>query len=89
MKLLNQSILFITLSVCLSMGVISCQKDIVNYNDGYDDQLTSDGPPVIEKVSTAADLNATITSAALTDMIVLQGNNLAELKSVKLNDVEV
>lgn len=89
MKLLNQSILFTILSGYLSLGMISCQKDIVNYNDGYDDQLSSDGPPVIEKVSTAADLNATITSAALTDMIVLQGNNLAELKSIKLNDVEV
>mgnify|MGYP005982459559 FL=1 len=89
MKLFNQSIVFTLLSGCLSMGVISCQKDIVNYNDGYDDQLTSNGPPVIEKVSTAADLNAGITSAALTDMIVIQGNNLAEMKSIKINDVEV
>lgn len=89
MKKLNRSIIYFILLSSMSATVISCQKDIVNFKDSYDGELTSNGAPLIQKVSTAGDLTTGISSGALTDMIVLQGENLAEVKSIKLNDVDV
>ncbi len=89
MKIYNRSLLYLLVCAGLAGTTVACQKDIANYNNTYDDQLTSNGPPVIEKISTAGDLNVSISSGALTDMIVLQGSNLAEVKSIKFNDVEV
>lgn len=89
MKIYNRSLLYLLVCAGLAGTTVACQKDIANYNNTYDDQLISNGPPVIEKISTAGDLNVSISSGALTDMIVLQGSNLAEVKSIKFNDVEV
>lgn len=75
-------ILFITATM------LSCQ-DIVTYNDGYDDGLTSYGPPQINKISTAANIDNSIDAAAMTSMIVLHGDNLTGVTSIRFNDVEV
>lgn len=77
-----------TLLAAIALFYTSC-SDVVKYNDGYDDQLTSYGPPSITKITKAADLETSITQGALTDMIVLQGDNLTGVQSIKINDVEV
>lgn len=82
----RSKIIYALLAIALCCA--SC-SDVVNYNDGYDDQLTSYGPPSITKISKAGDLESAITEGALTDMIVLQGDNLAGVQSIKINDVEV
>jgi len=75
--------------IFLLMGTVSCQKDIVTYDNDYDDQLTSDGPPALDKVSTAADLESAIDEGELTQMIALHGQNLTGIRSILFNDVEV
>src|SRR5690606_15931169 len=75
--------------IFLLMGTVSCQKDIVSYDNDYDDQLTSDGPPALDKVSTAADLESAIDEGELTQMIALHGQNLTGIRSILFNDVEV
>lgn len=71
-----------------SFFTISC-NDIVDYNDHWDNQLTSYGPPSIRKVATPSDTATALTSGALTQMIIIQGNNLTGVKSILFNDVEV
>jgi hypothetical protein len=75
--------------IFLLMGTVSCQKDIVTYDNDYDDQLTSDGPPELNKVSTAANLESAIDEGELTQMIALHGQNLTGVRSILFNDVEV
>jgi hypothetical protein len=67
----------------------ACQKDIVTYNDNYDDKTSSDGQPTITRITTSSDLENPISQAALTQMICLHGDNLTGLISIFINDVEV
>lgn len=67
---------------------VAC-SDVVTYNDGYDDGLTSYGPPSVSKITTAADVQTAITEATVAQMIAIQGDNLAELQSIFINDIEV
>ena len=69
--------------------LVSCQ-DIVTYNDGYDDGMTSNGAPSISAIYRADDteMTAPLTGAAFEDMIKLTGENLSHARKVMLNDVE-
>lgn len=71
-------------------GFSSCQ-DIVTYNDGYDDGMTSSGVPKITAVYQVQDTAMTtpITEGDLKDMIHLTGTGLSGVKKILLNDVEV
>ena len=70
--------------------LVSCQ-DIVTYNDGYDDGMTSNGAPSISAIYRADDteMTAPLTGAAFEDMIKLTGENLSHARKVMLNDVEI
>jgi hypothetical protein len=70
----------------------SCQKEIVTYNDGYDDGLTPNGEPKITKIVLAADTAkdpAALTNADMGDIIAILGENLSQVKSITFNGVEV
>lgn len=68
----------------------SCQ-DVVTYNDGYDDGMTSTGAPSITAIYHAEDteMTAPLTEGAFEEMIKLVGENLSHVKVLRLNDVEV
>jgi hypothetical protein len=67
----------------------TCQKDIVTYNDGYDDGLTPNGPPAVTKTALATDTAFTATTtASMGDMIAIFGENLSQVKAIRFNDVE-
>ena len=70
--------------------LVSCQ-DIVTYNDGYDDGMTSNGAPSISAIYRDDDteMTAPLTGAAFEDMIKLTGENLSHARKVMLNDVEI
>ncbi|WP_455674421.1 glycan-binding surface protein [Phocaeicola sp.] len=70
--------------------MVSCQ-DVVTYNDGYDDGITSIGAPSITAIYDVEDTEKTIplTEGAFEDMIMVTGTNLSHVKKIRLNDVEV
>lgn len=70
--------------------ITSCQ-DIVTYNEGYDDGMTSTGAPAIAAIYDAEDTEKTtpLSSGAFEDMIMVTGENLSQVKKILLNDVEV
>ena len=72
----------------VALFATSC-NDIVDYNDNWDNQLTSYGPPSIRKIATPYDTLTALSTGALTQMIIIQGNNLTDVKSILFNDVEV
>jgi hypothetical protein len=70
----------------------ACQKEIVTYNDGYDDGLTPHGAPTITKIVLATDTAsdpAALTNAAMGDVITILGENLSQVKSIAFNGIEV
>ena len=81
-------LIYILCLIGIFYGITSC-NDIVDYNDNWDDELTSYGPPSIRKVATPADTATALSSGALTQMIIIQGNNLTDVKTILFNDVEV
>ena len=89
MKRLNIAVCGLMFAAATAM-LVSCQ-DIVTYNDGYDDGMTSNGVPSISAIYRADDteMTAPLTGAAFEDMIKLTGENLSHAKKVMLNDVEV
>jgi hypothetical protein len=82
------SIKYLLFFVLISAMMMSCD-DIVTYNDGYDNGLTSTGAPKIAKISPIDARESSITEGALAQMIVIQGENLSGVKSITINDVEV
>ncbi|GHT14271.1 hypothetical protein AGMMS4956_11790 [Bacteroidia bacterium] len=69
----------------------ACQKEIINYNDGYDDGLTPAGPPEIEYIIMAVDTAqkpAHIESADMGAIIEIHGKNLSQVKSITFNGLE-
>ncbi|MFV0417430.1 MAG: glycan-binding surface protein [Dysgonomonas sp.] len=72
----------------LMLFAVSC-SDVVTYNDGYDDQLTSFGPPTVSKITLASDVKTAIEDAYIADMITIHGDNLAEVESIYINDIEI
>lgn len=88
MKKLNITACRLMFAVTLTM--ISCQN-VVTYNDGYDDGMTSAGAPSITAIYDAEDTEKTtpLTEGAFEDMIMVTGENLSSVKKIVLNDVEV
>ncbi len=80
----------IILMSCALFVFNACQ-DIVDYNDNYDDGMSSDGAPVIHAVydSNDREMLLPITSGDLEQMVVLSGANLSYVKKAMFNDVEV
>ncbi|MBP1617366.1 MAG: hypothetical protein H6Q14_1193 [Bacteroidetes bacterium] len=78
------------LLLMMLVGLASCQE-IVTYNDGYDDGMTSTGVPTITYIYEVGDtaLTTPITEGDLKDMIHVTGTNLSNVKKILLNDVEV
>lgn len=68
--------------------VVSCQ-DIVNYNDGWNFDETSNGVPEILNITPIEKSDSTITAGALTQMISINGKNLSGVSSILFNDVAV
>lgn len=72
----------------VSLLAAAC-NDVVTYNDDYDDLLTSFDVPRIDSVVNTQDISRAVTEGDFKDMITIYGSNLAEVKSLLLNDVEV
>lgn len=88
MKILNT----ITWSFALTaVSVLTSCQDVVNYDEGYDDSMSSHGVPSIAAIYDAEDtaLENPLAEAAFEDMIMLKGENLSSVKKVIMNDVEV
>jgi hypothetical protein len=87
MKRLNIAVCGLMFAAATAM-LVSCQ-DIVTYNDGYDDGMTSNGVPSISAIYRADDteMTAPLTGAAFEDMIKLTGENLSHAKKVMLNEI--
>ncbi len=79
---------FISLAVlafALSLG--ACQ-DVVTYDDGgYDPEPKAKGAPVIEDIVAIQNRDSVIYGGVLAQTIVLRGENLNGIKSIKFNDV--
>jgi hypothetical protein len=81
----------ILLALLTILSVTACQEEIVNYNEGYDDGLTPNGAPKIDMIAYAKDTAAQLTAidgAAMSDMIVIYGENLSQIQSIRFNDVD-
>jgi len=76
------------LPVILFFGIITSCEDIVDYNDHYDDGLTSTGAPVIGKITAVTDSTRHLSEATLDEMISVYGSNLSQVTSIRFNDVE-
>lgn len=74
----------------VSLAMASC-NDIVTYDDNYDDGMTSTGIPVINAIYDSEDTECTtpLDNAVFEQMIIITGNNLAQVKKIMFNDVEV
>lgn len=79
-------------NIMLATAIIltSC-NDIVTYNDGYDDGMTSNGAPVITGVYSPEDREFTtpLTEAQFGEYIMVTGENLSNVTQIRMNDVEV
>lgn len=71
----------------ISIFVTSC-SDVVTYNDNWDDELSSFGPPTITDITTPSD-NISVTEAEFDDMVNIVGDNLTGVKSIFINDIEL
>lgn len=78
------------MALLAAITITSCQ-DIVDYNDNYDDGMTSTGAPTITAIYSADDreMENPISGGAFDDMIMVSGRNLSHVKKVMLNDVEI
>lgn len=85
MKIINQ-ISYAALTV-LVLLLSACQKDIVDHPDG--DDFSSDGAPKIEKITPADQLETSITQGEMGQWLAIQGDNLAQVKAILFNDVNV
>lgn len=88
MKILNITVM--CLSLLFAFAFTSC-NDIVNYDEGYDDGMTSHGAPVINAVYDVNDteLSTPLTETNFGNYIMLKGENLSNVTRILLNDVEV
>ena len=81
---------YLYISLLALFAMASCD-DIVTYNDNYDDGMTSTGAPVINAIYDSEDTEYTtpLESAVFEQMLVIAGNNLAQVKKIMFNDVEM
>jgi hypothetical protein len=70
-----------------SLLLASCQ-DVVEYQAILDASNTSTGAPKITKISPVTDRTKEITGGELSQIIIIQGTNLAGVKAIYFNDVE-
>ncbi|MBO8483476.1 MAG: hypothetical protein IAB75_05120 [Bacteroidetes bacterium] len=78
-------------AICLiftSVAAVACY-DVVNIDEGWDDDMGSDGAPVIRKITASADTSTVISTASLDQSIAVFGDNLAYVEEIKINDIEV
>ena len=81
-----KSILY-TISLSLTALLFGACQDVVN-NPQVED-FSSDGAPTISKITTVTDLEQGITQSAMGQWVALQGDNLANVTSIRFNDVAV
>lgn len=81
---------YLYISLLALFAMASCD-DIVTYNDNYDDGMTSTGAPVINAIYDSEDTEYTtpLASAVFEQMLVITGDNLAQVKKIMFNDVEM
>ena len=81
---------YLCMSFMVSFAMTSCD-DIVTYDDNYDDGMTSTGAPVINAIYDSEDTEYTtpLESAVFEQMLVITGDNLAQVKKIMFNDVEM
>ena len=81
---------YFLMSVITMWTMTSC-NDIVTYNENYDDDMKSTGTPFINGVYDSEDLEFTtpIVNAVFEQMVVITGDNLAQVRKIMFNDVEV
>lgn len=81
---------YLCMSFMVALAMASCD-DIVTYNDNYDDGMTSTGAPVISAIYDSEDTECItpIGNAVFEQMLILSGDNLAQVKKIMFNDVEV
>ncbi len=78
-----------TAAALMALLAAGACSDVVDMNDGWDDDLRSDGAPSIRKITASADTTAVISVAALDQSIAVFGDNLTDLESVAINDLEI
>lgn len=79
---------YIASALFVVFAMISC-SDVVNMNDGWDDDLSADGAPTVRKIAASADTTKVISKATLNQSIAIFGDNLAHVKGIRINDVDV
>lgn len=84
----NKTLNYCSLIFCLTMFFISC-NDIVTYNDNYDDESTSYGPPSINRIASIDDSEDNLSVVSFGQMLKIYGDNLSKVTSIKFNDQEV
>ena len=75
-------------AVLTAFTAASC-SDVVNIDEGWDPDNVSTGAPSIRKIAASADTSTVITTAALNQSIAVFGDNLTDLESVTINDLEL
>lgn len=83
--------IFLNICIVAVALLLTACSDIVDYNNGYTpaEQIANSGAPVISAVYDVADTDMTtpITQGTLGQMVVIVGQNLNNLQSVKFNTV--
>lgn len=70
----------------VALATVSC-SDVVDMNDGWDDDLSADGAPTVRKITASADTTKVISVASLNQSIAVFGDNLAQVEEVRINDI--
>lgn len=72
-----------------AMLITASCNDVVDMNDGWDDDLGADGAPVVTRITASSDTATVITTASLNQSIAIFGDNLAHVKEVRVNDIQL
>lgn len=64
-------------------------SDVVNMNEGWNDDTSAGGAPVVRKITASADTTTAISVASLNQAIAVFGDNLAHVKEVRINDIDL
>lgn len=78
-----------TVSALFVVLVAVACSDVVNINEGWDDDLSAVGAPTVRKITTSADTTQAISVAALNQSIAIFGDNLSHVEGIRINDVEL
>lgn len=72
----------------VAIAAVAC-SDVVNINEGWDDDLSADGAPTVRKITASADTTQAISVASLNQSIAIFGDNLSHVEEIRVNDVEL